>query len=290
MYSAVLAALLAAPAQPPAKHEDQNPLYKNLLETGIPVGTAKVKFPAPTMPDGLDGAKQMAIIKEVVPNENDRAEFIRPSIVAPQVLKIGEVKPAPPNMKVRTVDVWFLVHADFKLLGDDKFIERLTGANKNAGGKTAELSAEALTKRNIPVPKSDSKREAYGTIDFDFLEKVRLKATGHAMWSRTPTSVVAAAEIDPRFENDKEFPNQWRSITKEAGQVKVGDPNPWSGAAMYLKVTKLQEPAGALFVEQHIIFAEPTGWFQGTTLLTSKLPIAVQDNVRTLRREFQKAK
>ena len=110
------------------------------------------------------------------------------------------------------------------------------------------------------------------------------------MWSRNGDSVIAAAEIDPRFLNDKDYPNQWRSITKAGGVAKVSDPHPWSGAAMYLKITKLREPAGAMFIEQHIIFAEPTGWFEGANLLGSKLPIAVQDNVRTMRKEFAKGK
>ena len=48
MYTLALAALVIAPAQPPAKHEDQNPLYKGLLETGLDVGGGvKTKFPAP---------------------------------------------------------------------------------------------------------------------------------------------------------------------------------------------------------------------------------------------------
>jgi hypothetical protein len=290
MYSTVLAALLVSPAQPSTRHEDQNPLFKDLLETGVPIGTAKVKFPPPTMPDGLDGAKQMAILKQLVPNANDFAEFTRKSIVASQVVKIGDVKLDQPNTRGRSVDVWCIAYGDFKLLEDDKFLDKLTTSNKSSGAKSAELTPKDLEKRNITIPKANQGKEVYGHIEFDFLEKVRLKVTGHAMWTRNPDSVVAAAQIDPRFQDDKEFPNQWRSIIKEAGQVKLGDPNPWSSAAMYLKVTKLQEPAGAVFVEQHIIFAEPTGWFEGTNLLTSKLPIAVQENVRTLRREFQKGK
>ena len=50
------------------------------------------------------------------------------------------------------------------------------------------------------------------------------------------------------------------------------------------------EPTGALFVEQHIIFAEPTGWFDGANLLRSKLPNVVQNAVRTTRREWAKAR
>jgi hypothetical protein len=187
------------------------------------------------------------------------------------------------------VDVWFVAHGDFKLLEDDKFLDRLTNAGKG-GGKGGPLDKVALGKRGIELKAEDEKREGYGQFEFDFLEKVRLSGVGHMMWSRNADSVVVAAEIDPRFLDDKEFPNRWRPIIKEGGQVKFGDPQPWRGAAMYLKITKLAEPAGAVFAEQHIIFAEPTGWFDGTTLLRSKLPLAVQDNVRTTRKEFMKGK
>jgi len=55
-----------------------------------------------------------------------------------------------------------------------------------------------------------------------------------------------------------------------------------------MKVTKLAEPAGALFVEQHLIFAEPVDWFDGANLLRSKLPLVVQDRVRSIRRQWAK--
>ena len=45
-----------------------------------------------------------------------------------------------------------------------------------------------------------------------------------------------------------------------------------------------------MFCEQHVIFAEPTGWFDGANLLRSKLPAAVQNNVRTMRREWARQK
>lgn len=291
MYTAVIAAMLIAPAQPPAKHEDQNSLYKNLIDTGLDAGgKEKVKFPKPTMPDGLTAEKQTEIIKALIakdyPGADGYANFTRESPVAPQLLRISNLSGGDAKAPVRGVDVWFVAHGDFKKLEDDKFLDKLTSANKGAGGgKGAALDKDALAKRKIEV--KDPKRETYGTFEFDFLEKVRLSGTGHATWSRSPESIVAAAEIDPRFVNDKEFPNQWRSITK-VGAAKVGDPNPWSGAAMYMKITKLQAPAGAVFIEQHIVFAEPTGWFDGTPLLTSKLPPAVQINVRDMRKEFMK--
>lgn len=290
MYALALAALAAVAAQPPAKHEDQNPLFKGLLETGLDVGGgAKAKFPAPSMADGLDAAKQTAIVKGLIGKDYDYAEFTRNAVVAPYLMKIRDVSPSDPKAPARGVDVWFVAHGDFKLLEDDKFLDKMSSSGKG-GGKGGPLNAADLMKRNITIPAGDTKREGYGHFEFDFLDKVRLSGVGRAMWSRNGESVVVAAEIDPRFLDDKEFPNQWRSITKEGGQVKVGPPTPWSGAAMYLKITKLAEPAGAVFVEQHIVFAEPTGWFDGANLLRSKLPQAVQMNVRDTRKEFQKGK
>lgn len=286
MYALALVTLTLA--QPPAKHEDQNPLYKGLTETGLDVGGQKSKFPPPTMPDGLDAAKQTAIVKAVIGTDYSYDEFTRNAVVAPFVMKIRDITPSDPKAPARGVDVWFVAHGDFKKLEDDKFLDQLTNGGKAGGGKGGSLTNEQLGKRGITIAKGDEKREGYGHFEFDFLEKVRLNGVGRAMWSRNGESVVVGAEIDPRFANDKEFPNQWRTITKEGGQVKAGPPNAWSGAAMYLKITKLAEPAGAVFVEQHIVFAEPTGWFDGANLLRSKLPQAVQINVRDTRKEFAK--
>ncbi|MCI0702153.1 MAG: hypothetical protein L0241_13805, partial [Planctomycetia bacterium] len=239
------------------------------------------------MPDGLPADKQKAIIQKLIGNDYIYEEFTRNAVVAPQLVKIFDHKGGEPKAPVRGVDVWFVAHGDFKLLEDDKFLDRLVNAGKG-DGKGRALTKDELAKRKITI--KDEKREGYGHIEFDFLEKVRLSATGHAMWSRTNESVVAAAEIDPRFQKDADFPNRWRPIVKMAGQVKVGDPQPWHGAAMYLKITKLAAPAGAMFIEQHIVFVEPEGWFEGANLLRSKLPPAVQNNVRNMRKEFQKKK
>ena len=77
-------------------------------------------------------------------------------------------------------------------------------------------------------------------------------------------------------------------ITAVREAAKLDEAHPWDGAAFYLKITKLAEPAGALFVEEHVVFAEPTGWFDGANLLRSKLPLVIQNNVRTMRREWAK--
>jgi hypothetical protein len=287
MLPLVLSAALAAPAQTPA-HETANPIYKTLLDPGLVVGPDhRVKFPPPVMADGLTAAQQKAVIEKVIGNDYPYAEFTRKSVVAPNLIRIGDAKPSDPAAPARTVDVYFVAYGDFAATDDEKFLDRLTRTGQGSGSGRG-LTAADLEKRKVAAV--DPKREGYGLVEFDFLEKVRLKLTGHAYWTKTADSIVAAAEVDPRFRGDAEFPNQWQSLAKEGGQAKVGPATPYGGAGMYLKITRLHEPAGAIFVEQHIVFAEPGGWFAGANLLRSKLPAAVQINVRNMRREWMKGK
>jgi hypothetical protein len=238
------------------------------------------------MPDGLDAAKQKAVIQTLISDDYSYDEFIRKSVEAPRLFKLRDVKPSDPKAPARGVDLWFVAYGDFKALEDEKFLDRLVNVGGGGNSKGKGLTKDELAKRKITI--DDPKRESYGHIEFDFLEKVHLKATGRVMWSRTANSVVVAAEIDPRFLKDPDYPNQWQSIIKEGGVKKLGPANPWSGAGFYLKITKLAEPPGAMLIEQHVIFAEPTGWFDGANLLRSKLPLVIQNSVRNMRREWAK--
>ena len=207
MLTLLVGAFAFAPAQAPKEptsHEAQNPLYKALLDPGLLVGPdVKAKFPAPTMPDGLDAAKQKAVITGLIGNDYSYDEFTRKSVVAPQLLKLRDVVPSDPKAPARGVDVWFVAYGDFKALDDEKFLDRLVNTGRGEG-KGKGLTKDDLAKRKITL--ADEKREAYGHIEFDFLEKVHLKATGRAVWSKTGESVLVAAEIDPRFRGDSGVP------------------------------------------------------------------------------------
>jgi hypothetical protein len=215
-------------------------------------------------------------------------EFTRRSVVAPQLLRLRDAKPSDPKAPARGVDVWFVAYGDFKKTDDDDFVSRMLKTGRGEGEGKA-LTAEDLVKRKIALTPGVEKRQTFGHVTFDFVDRVRIRATGQAVWSRTGESVVAAAEVDPRFVGDPEFPDEWHSLTKEADGLKVGPPQPYTGAGLYLKVTKLAEPTGAVFLEEHVVFAEPVGWFDAMNLLRSKLPQAVQVNVRNVRREWLKA-
>jgi len=282
--------LLGAGLLPTAGEEHANPLFRELRETGVAVGAdIKVPLPAPTMPDGLNAKAQLAVIKELAGNDYALEDLTRNSQVAPNILRIRDVKPSDPDAPAKGVDLWFIAYGDLKTFANKDFLDRLLSNNKKEG-KGQALSSEDLGKRNITVKSDSEKHESYGRVVFDFLDKVEISATGRSYWSETADSILLAAHLDSRFTQDKEFPNQWRSLTKTGeGNPELGPPQPYDGAAYYMKITRLAEPPGALFIEAHEVFTEPVKWFDGANLLRSKLPAAVQSQVRTMRRELTKA-
>jgi hypothetical protein len=276
--------LLIAAAQP-AGHDALNPLYHDLRTTGVLIGPdLRAKLPPPVVADGLDAAAQKAAITALDAGDHSWAEFTRDSPVAPQVVRIADVTPSDPAAPARRLTVGFVAHGDFDATDDEKFLDRLLNGGRGDGAGKPVAAAD-LAKRNI----TPGERERFGHVGFDVLERVKLSVTGRAVWSKTGESVLAAAAIDPRFVGDADFPDQWQSLTKPNGKEKLGPAQPYTGAGLYLKVTKLAAPAGALFVEQHVVFAEPKGWFDGANLLRSKLTPVVQSNVRSMRREWKKA-
>ena len=117
-----------------------------------------------------------------------------------------------------------------------------------------------------------------------------LNATRHAMSSYSDESISLASQLDPRFIDDPDFPNQWQSVTRnDLGQLVLGEAVPYVAAGFYVKATRLQGEEDAIFIEYHHVFEEPEGWFRGVNLLRSKLPLIVQDRVRKFRRQLANA-
>ena len=288
MFALALSLAAIGPAQPPS-HESGNALYKALLDPGLVVGpNQRVKLPAPLMPDGLKADAQKAIITKLIGDDYDFDTFTRKSAVAPNILRIREADNTDPKSPARGLDTYFVAYVDLKAFDDERFLERSLNIGKGEGGKAKSVTVEDLKKRGFDSKALEAKQEGFAFIEFDFLDKVRLRVTGHGMATKSNESIVAGAEVDSRFRGDKEFPNEWMSITKEGGETKVSAAQPYGGSGMYVKITKLHEPEGAVFVEQHIVYSEPLGWFDGANLLRSKLPPLMTVNVRRMREAWSK--
>ncbi len=283
----LLLAFLATAAAD-AGHEQRNPIYRELRQGGVAVSpTIKVPLPEPTMADGLDAQAQEAVLKKLAGNDYAIEDLARKSVVAPHILRLRDIHPSDPQAPARGVDTWFIAYGDLKTLQKKEFMEQMLSTGKKQGNGR-ELTGQDLKKRGLTM--GQGKNEGYGHIVFPLFDKVEISATGRSFLSQTDHSIVAATRLEPGFSKDAEFPNHWRPLLRgEDGKVKPGPAQPYEGSAFYVKVTRLAQPASALFVEVHVVFAEPHGWFDGANYLRSKLPLAVQRNVHTLRRELMRA-
>jgi hypothetical protein len=213
----------------------------------------------------------------------------RKSVVAPLILKITGDEQAAQQRTLRRVDFWFVAYGKLDKIADQSFWKSVRSSlddredDEFSSTQTAILSADQLHARRI----SDRDDERHLWADLTLCNRVRVSATMQAEQTRSAESITLAAAIDPRFADDKEFPNRWWSMTRDdAGHLQQGGPHPYRTAGWYYKATELHEPEGAIFIEYHILYDEPHGWFDGANLICSKLPLVVQDAVRKFRRQL----
>ena len=290
---AILIAMLLATGD----HAATNPLFQSLQKPGFELdGTARVTLPAPLVADGLDATAQQAVLAKIVGDRYPVDEFVRPSVVAPFVLKLP--KTSGNAAAARGVDLWFIVYGDLDDLAKDDILKEFTTAR----GKDATihvLSPKELKARQIPSTNGDGVKlslapgqteERFAHTVATILDRVELHSTSRCVLSRTEDSVVIATLVDHRFDNDREFPNKYRRLIRSDGgeATTKGQPQPYAGAGGYLKATQLSQPKGAILVEYHSIYSEPNDWFNSANLLQSKLPILLQSRVRELRRDLRK--
>jgi hypothetical protein len=289
-YGGVTAlALFALGAAAPCRAA--NAVYELLIQQGVKVSPdVTLKLPKPAVEDGLTPEAQRQAIETLLAGRYDWETFTRRSVVAPFLLKISEGA-AESGPIGRRVDLYFVAYGDLNALGRNNFLEdRLNLAPDNdesdGGGKAHILTPDELQQRGIAASQGpDGPR--WVAVTSTLLSKVRINLTTRSLTTKTGDSYLVASIVDPRFENDARFPNSWQSLSvDDAGQRQVSAPQPYAGLGSYAKATRLAAPAGAIFVEYHIAFVEPHGWFRGTNLLRSKLPIVTQDMVRRFRRSF----
>jgi hypothetical protein len=278
----------SVPAAERDVHEKNNPVYQQLRRQGIALAAHQHwTLPAPVMPDDLDAKAQQAVLRKLLADDIDIDNFLAESVTAPQLLKLPDQKQGDRAAQAHSLDLYFVAHGDLDALAEKTVLDRLVGRERGSE-KSRTLTSEELKLRKIVIAEEAARHESFSYGQANILVRVQVRAVGHSFWSRGPVSIVLAAKTDDRFDGDPEFPNQWRALIKGAPdeEVKVGPPQPYRGAAYYVKITRLEEPAGAVFVEAHVVFTEPTQWFDGENPLRSKLPAATMSLVRQFRREL----
>ena len=266
----------------------ENPVYTQVTGAGVSIGGKEpVRLSPPTMADGLDAKAQDKLLVEIVGQAHPLARFMKNSAVSPHVLKQREL--SGDDGRGRELSVWFVAYGDLDQFFEKDFRDHMLSSDDDpeVASQGGALDAAQLKARNIPWNAADGEVESFAHGSMSLWKKVKVAATVHTYSSRSADSVIFAATVDPRFTDDREFPNRWWPLTKtDAGAIETGKPNPYSGMGTYLKATRLASPAGAILVEWRLVFAEPQGWFDGANLLGSKVPAIVQSRVRSVRREL----
>lgn len=268
-----------------------NDIYDELIGIGVPLDAKEiVPLPPPVLVDGLDAAAQRKTIETLLAGRYEWSEFVRKSVVSPLLLKIGDT-PREAGQVGRRVDLYFVAYGQLDVLQDDqKLQEQLNlaaaGNMESERGGVKVLTSEELAARGLPSRQEEADPR-WVAVETTLLGRVQLNFTTRNAKSTGDDSLVIASILDETFLSDATYPNAWRSLTTDdAGRRQVGPPQPYAGIGSYVKATRLAEPAGAVFIEYHVAYAEPEGWFHGANLLRSKLPIVAQELVRKLRRKM----
>lgn len=265
------------------------PLLDDLTTQGVKLGSGvdTVLLPRPTMSDGLDAAAQEAVIRKTA-GRHPLDRFLRKSVVAPIVIARKSINDSRGARLGHRLDVFFVVHGRLSTIADEQLLNELNVAPASKTGLPSEnrlLSKEELSGKDLP---SGPKYSYFGATVID---KVYVTGVSRAVETRGEGSVLVAVKIDPQFNGDAKFPNQWSSIVRKAsGVYEVGPARPYCAFGACAKATELVDasgdPTGAIFVECHVVFGEPEGWFDGRNLLAPKLPLVVQEEVRRFRRKL----
>lgn len=271
----------------------ENDVYKALLSNGVAIAPQHaIKLPPPVVADGLDAAAQRRAITQLISDRYDWETFSRRSVVSPFLLKIEDGSRVTGQIG-RRVDLYFVAYGSFDKLRRDNYLAEqlnLAGSERDnsEGNQIRVLTGDELTNRNLPAPQQ-TEDARWIAIESTLLNKVRISLTTRNIMTPLKDSVLIASVADRQFDEDAEYPNLWRPITvDDAGRKQIGPSQPYAGIGSYVKATRLAEPIGAVFIEYHVAFIEPEGWFHGTNLLRSKLPIVAQDMVRNFRRSIDK--
>lgn len=273
MRFAVIVALLLGASEP------ANPLLRQLLDKGT--------LPPPLMTDGMTPKEQQAAVAKAAGNRPLEL-FTKKSLAAPFTLKIN---PAFDSTGKRSsqlkLNLAFIAYGDLSRVIKEDVLNQLIGTEAKKGKDVTDvkvLSAEQLHARGIDELKGPHLEERYASLNIFLLDRVKITGVTRNVKTTGPDSIALAMELEPRFADDKQFPNRWRSYDPLA--EKFGPPQPYGGLAGYARVCRLAQPQGALFFELHVAFTEPEGWFGGANLLRAKLPLVIEQNVRKLRRKL----
>lgn len=255
-------------------------LVNRLTNEGIEIAGQQIKLSPIWLADGLTADEQSEVTNRIAGRLRER--FYRDTIAAPFEANISSIKEG--NRRVGyVVDFGFVVYGSLEEL-TDKNNESLRSTFANESDmKIEEVTGELLRSVGITgIEVSNTPRLIHA--EFTLLDKVFVSAVIRTFMEKSDESVTVAWELDDRFSENEGIANYWKFT--EANET--ANTSAYTGFAGHAKVTKLKEKTGALFVEYHYAFAEPTEWSEKKVSLRAKLSVVLQEAIRKSRRQIHK--
>ena len=186
----------------------------------------------------------------------------------------------------------FTLHAPLERLRTDDSLRRSLAAGEDVKGSTVRpLTPDERAAAGLPA--EDTAAEQLLRIELTLLNRVLIRGVVRATRREHPDGVAVAWDFDPRLATHATWRPTWSRLdTNDLGSRVEGPPQPYAGAAGIVAVRRLESAGGIdlLVVESRMVLAEPEAWFQGSNQLRSKIGIATQEGVRTLRRRLAAAR
>jgi hypothetical protein len=270
-------------------HADENVIFKELVTKGVPLSNGKtIILPQPVMADGLDEANQQKVLTSLTDAQH-LDSFLKGGLNDWYELKKTSTPGAKADDSIgRQVDLYYVAQGKLDTATNPNFMKKVLNQNDpKAKGKADYFTDAELKSRKLTVTNTATVKEKYAHAFNKILGKVEVSGAGRGIRTIDPESMLVADKLDPRFANDPDYPNQWQSIKIVAGAPALGKSEKYSGLGSYIKVTKLKGAEDRVFVEYHLIFDEPHGWFNGQANLMSHLDDVYKVDVRKFRREMQ---
>jgi hypothetical protein len=289
IHVTILAASLAGQAELEPEHRG-NPVYASVLREGLHLGAESVTLPHPLLRDGLAAEQERAAARQVAGSDSHLDELFRDSVTAPYIIKVHDRK--TPEATIRSADLWFVVYAGLDQIDPAREAARSDQKEVEAANmwfQSRLLKPEELRAAGIQSETSDAgKNRWYAHLHARLLDRIDFEVTNHVVATQSRTSMVVAAQTDPHFAREGASANVWKSLAKASGGQNENPARPYQGGISYAKMSRVQFKPGAVFVEMHMAFVEPTEWFQGAPILRSKFSVVAQDQIRALRRELSR--
>jgi hypothetical protein len=254
-----------------------------IWNTAVQIEDARVLLPAPSLSDTMDAQQQEVVLRKIA-GKDPMDRFLKDSIVAPLQLSRDNIKDDNGERIGHRVDLWFVAHGSLEEIRDHDLFTAMVDRDRSEGDDSGRaLTSEELAARSLQVPSDGDLQQGFYRFSIGVIDRVLVQGVILGTTQITEVSHLTSFRLDERFRGDADFPNRWRHI-----DANPDDSVPYSGLAGYAKATRLLGHGDALLVECHAVVHEPGEWFHGPNLLSSKLPLATQDAVRSFRRAMSK--